>query len=133
MIVVDTNVIAYLFIQGDHTGFSEKALRKDPEWIAPVLWKSEFRNVLSLYLRKHQFAIEESFQIMREAEELMRGGEFDVNSTQVLKLAKESNCSAYDCEFITLAQEIRVPLITLDNNLLAKFPNETISLEIYGS
>ena len=132
MIVVDTNVISYLFIQGDYTNYSEKVLRKDPEWIAPVLWRSEFRNVLSLYLRKHLLSIEELLQTMREAEELMKGGEFDVNSSQGLRLAGVSHCSAYDCEFITLAQDMQVPLITLDNNLLAKFPNETISLEIYG-
>ena len=52
MIVVDTNIIAYLYLPTDLTGQAERLLESDPEWAVPVLWRSEFRNVLALYLRK---------------------------------------------------------------------------------
>jgi len=46
MIVVDTNVIAYFWLPGEYTTFAERALNKDNEWAAPILWRSEFRNIL---------------------------------------------------------------------------------------
>jgi predicted nucleic acid-binding protein len=52
MIVVDTNVIAYLYLTGEYSDLSERLLEHDPDWMAPRLWRSEFRNVLALYLRK---------------------------------------------------------------------------------
>ncbi|MGK7895136.1 MAG: VapC toxin family PIN domain ribonuclease, partial [Xenococcus sp. (in: cyanobacteria)] len=52
MIVADTNVIAYLFLQGERTEQAETLLLFDSEWIAPYLWRSEFRNILALYIRQ---------------------------------------------------------------------------------
>ena len=51
MIVTDTNVIAYLYLEGERSVQVEKVLEKDPHWVAPLLWRSEFRNVLALYMR----------------------------------------------------------------------------------
>ena len=33
-----------------------------------------------------------------------------------------SHCSAYDCEFVALALELEVPLVTADRQLLRSFP-----------
>ena len=74
MIVVDTNILGYLYLQGEHTKQTEKALIKDPEWVAPVLWRSEFRNVLAYYTRSKILKLDESLRIMNEAEILMSGG-----------------------------------------------------------
>ena len=49
MIVVDTNVIAYLFLEGEHTQEAEEVLKIDPDWVSTTrLWRSEFRSVLAL-------------------------------------------------------------------------------------
>jgi len=52
MIVVDTNIICFLYLNGIYTGEAEQAFDRDPYWIAPLLWRSEFRNVLAGYIRK---------------------------------------------------------------------------------
>ena len=128
MIVVDTNVIAYLALPTKYTAKAERLLAIDPEWTAPVLWRSEFRNVLANYLRKSMMTIESALGIQIEMEELMRGREYDISSLEVLSLTGLSNCSAYDCEFIALAQSLESRLVTADSRLHRAFPADSILL-----
>ena len=128
MIVVDTNVIAYLWIPGLHTSQAESALRKDANWAAPLLWRSEFRNILTGYIRRNQISFDTAMQLMEEAEDHMRGREYTVSSTHVLNLVKKSPCSAYDCEFVALAEDLEVSLLTTDRKILSTFPSVAVSL-----
>jgi predicted nucleic acid-binding protein len=128
MIVVDTNVIGYLFLSSKRSSLSERALKRDSEWAAPIIWRSELRNVLVLYMRKNIFRLDHAQDIMNGALELMRGREYEVSSYEVLRLASESKCSAYDCEFIAVANNLKVRLITVDNQLLREFPEVAVSL-----
>lgn len=122
MIVVDTNVLAYLWLPGDRTAQAERLLKSDPDWNAPVLWRSEFRNVLAGCLRRGDLTLETALQIADEAEGQMRGREFSVPSAQVLARVEASACSAYDCEFVVLAGELGVRLVTSDEKLIRSFP-----------
>jgi predicted nucleic acid-binding protein len=131
MIVVDTNVIGYLYLASPHSRQAEQALVKDASWVAPLLWRSEFRNVLALYLRKQWLSLEACQQIMTEALSLMEDQEYEVDSNQVLRLVALSRCSAYDCEFVALAQELGVSLVTQDKQLLKDFPRVAISLAAF--
>ena len=129
MIVADTNVIAYLLIPGDHTDQAKVLLKNDSEWIAPLLWRSEFRNVLSLYLKLGHLSLDQCLQYMQEAEFLMAGNEFNVSSTDVLRLSEQSGCSSYDCEFVSLAKDQSVSLITSDKKIVKQFPGIAKSLK----
>ena len=129
MIVADTNLIAYLMIPGRQTPPARTVLRKDNSWVAPMLWRSEFRNVLTLYLRQGRLGLAEAIPYMREAETSLRGGEYQVESAPVLELAERSGCSAYDCEFVHLAQELAVVLVTSDKKVLHAFLRNAVSLE----
>ncbi len=131
MIVVDTNIIAYLYIYGAHSRHSEKLLSVDPEWVAPVLWRSEFRSVLAQYLRKEQLTLDDVLLIMRQAEELMAGYEYKISSEPVMQLVRSSACSAYDCEFIALSHYLDVPLITTDKKIIRNFPGTAITVDAY--
>jgi len=131
MIVVDTNIISYLYLTGEHSEQAEKLLRADPEWAAPLLWRSEFRNVLALYLQKRILSFESILSILDEAESLMGENEYEVSSLAVMDLVTKSTCSAYDCEFVTAAQDLRVPLITTDRNILEQFPDTAFSPDEY--
>ena len=131
MIVVDTNVIGYLFLSSERSILSERALRKDSEWAAPIIWRSELRNVLVLYMRKNIIRLDHAQGIMNGALELMRGREYEISSYEGLRLASESKCSAYDCGFIAAANNLKVPLITVDNQLLREFPAVAVSLTMF--
>ncbi len=127
MIVVDTNIICYLYVPGHHKILIEKLILQDPDWVAPRLWISEFRNAMSGYLRHNIISFEEVAVIMSQAESFFHGRDFEVDSLEVLTLVERSTCSAYDCEFVALAQDLHVPLLTFDKKILRQFPNTAVS------
>ena len=128
MIVVDSNVLACLYLPGDHTADAEKLLEQDPDWAAPVLWRSEFRNILAGHVRRKAIAFEQACSLQAEAESLLAGAEFEVDSRVVLELVRDSDCSAYDCEFIALAMKLDTKLVTEDKKLLRAFPSRAAAL-----
>ncbi len=50
-----------------------------------------------------------------------------VDSEVVLNLVN-SDCSAYDCEFVALAKEKNTPLFTMDKKIIQSFPDVAVSL-----
>jgi predicted nucleic acid-binding protein len=68
MIVADTNIISYLLLPTSYSDSVDKLFTLDPAWIAPSLWKSEFRNVLALYLRKELITFDKALQLQETAE-----------------------------------------------------------------
>jgi predicted nucleic acid-binding protein len=128
MIVVDTNVVAYLYLPGERSAAAEALLRQDPEWAAPPLWRSEFRNILAGCLRRDALTFEQACRIQEEAEGLLEGFEIEVESRAVMMLVRDSDCSAYDCEFVALALKLGTKLHTLDRKLLKAFPKDTVAL-----
>jgi len=127
MIVADTNLLIYLYVQGQRTAESEAVLRRDPVWTAPLLWRSEFRNALIGLVRKDALALDEALSMVDEAERWLAGREYSVVSRHVLTLAEKSGCSACDCEFVALAQDLGVQLVTADRQILKAFPTIAIS------
>lgn len=128
MIVVDSNVVAYLYLPGEYTAAAEALLEQDADWAAPILWRSEFRNILAGYMRRKAITFEQANSLQREAESLLGGAEFEVESLAVLELVRDSDCSAYDCEFIALAMKLDTKLVTMDKKLLRAFPKRAIAL-----
>lgn len=128
MIVVDSNVLAYLYLPGAYSTAAEALLEQDSDWAAPILWRSEFRNILAGYLRRKAITFEQAVSLQREAESLLEGAEFELESLAVLELVRDSDCSAYDCEFIALAMRLDTKLVTMDKKLLRAFPKRAIAL-----
>ena len=132
MIVVDTNIISYFYLTSDNfSAQAEKLFSVSPQWSAPILWRSEFQNVLSLYLRKNFLSLHEAQKIMEGAKSFLKKREFEVSSYQVLELVNQSNCSSYDCEFVALAQDLDIPLITADKKILREFPKIALSMDAF--
>jgi predicted nucleic acid-binding protein len=128
VIVVDTNVLAYLYLPSRFTASAEALLQRDPDWAAPVLWRSEFRSILAGYMRRRTITFEQARDLQTEAESLLAGSEHEVESQRVLELVRDSDCSAYDCEFAALAMRLDTKLVTMDAKLLKAFPKRAVSL-----
>ncbi len=128
MIVVDSNVLAYLYLPGEYTAVAEALMEHDPDWAAPVLWRSEFRNILAGYIRRGKLTFEQANALQGEAEDLLSGAEYEVDSRSVLELVRDSECSAYDCEFVALAMKLGTKLVTMDGKVLRSFPSIAVAL-----
>jgi predicted nucleic acid-binding protein len=131
MIVVDTNTLAYLYLPTTQTDDVVALLHKDPAWAAPLLWRSEFRNVLVAHSKRGSIDANTALAIQLQAEQQMAEREYSVNSRDVLTLAAETGCSAYDCEFVSLAISLGVKLITSDKKIIKHFPETAITAGAY--
>ncbi len=128
MIVVDANILVYCYLVGPHTAEARALLSEEPDWAVPALWRSELRNALSGYLRRGELGLHEVRQIQAEAEDLMRDGEYYVDSGSVFDLVHCSDCSAYDCEYVALAKQLGTRLVTTDRKVLQAFPEVAVPL-----
>ena len=129
MIVADTSLLAYLLIEGDRTEACRQVLSKDPEWCAPFLWRSEFRNVLTTHLHHAGMPLDGAKARMEQAEALLAGREHSVSSDVVLELTSANQIAAYDAEFVCLAKKLGTRLVTTDKPLLRDFPDVAVSPE----
>ncbi len=129
MIVADANLIAYFAIHTEYSAKAEAVCAEDPIWVAPLLWRSEFRNTLLKYLLHEGMSFDLGMASLRLAEEAIAGREYTVDSRKVLELAMQSKCSAYDCEYVALAMDLDVPLVTTDKQVLKAFSKIAVSLE----
>jgi predicted nucleic acid-binding protein len=131
MIVVDTNIIAYMTFATDYSPTVNSLHQHDPEWETPTLWRSEFLNILALYYRKKLIDYEESLKALDFAERLIGLREHRLSSQDILDLVTHSTCSSYDCEFVGLAKKLETKLITYDKKILREFSSLAVTPEDY--
>jgi predicted nucleic acid-binding protein len=131
VIVVDTQIIAYFIIKSDHTVEVSRARGKDPNWAAPLLWRSEFRNVLVTSMRVRGLSAEEAFVYYQTAQSLSVHDDHTIATKQILNLTAKSRCTAYDCEFVALALQLGCPLLTCDKAILREFSDVAVSPDRY--
>ena len=132
MIVVDTNIICYRYMASPFSKGADAAWAKDSDWIVPLLWRSEFRNVLAGAIRQRSLSTNAAIEIANLAEAMLAQNEFLVSSSAVLQLVSQSHCSAYDCEFVALARQQEILLLTVDRQILHDFSEDAISLEKFA-
>ena len=132
MIVADTNLVAYLLLGSPEADLAQRVYRRDPTWAAPVLWRSEFRSILAGYMRQQGLRLADAWAAEELAEQLLAGREYAVRGDAVLQLVADSPCSAYDCEYVALAQELHVPLVTWDRAVLRAFPAVAVGASAFA-
>jgi predicted nucleic acid-binding protein len=129
VIVVDTNVIHYCWVRGQNTEIAQAVRKLDPEWHAPILWRSEMRNVLTAYLRHKLLSRAQIEAILGTAGRALAECEHAIADNLVLDVVASSTLTAYDAEFVALATALDVPLVTADKAVLKAFPERTLTME----
>jgi Predicted nucleic acid-binding protein, contains PIN domain len=131
VIVVDTNVIHYCWVRGQNTEVAQAVRRKDPDWHAPILWRSELRNVLTAYLRRRLMSRIQIAEILTTADRALVESEHIVGDDLVLDIVESSTLTAYDAEFVALAGALSVPLVTADKAVCKAFPDRALTMEAF--
>jgi predicted nucleic acid-binding protein len=123
LIVVDTNVIAAFYLRSEGRETARLVWQKDADWHAPVLWISEFRNVLMLYLRRQLIEQGTFVEALTFARGSIASHEAIADTDSIVRdLALASGCTTYDCEYVALARSLGVSLITWDRQVVNAFP-----------
>ena len=127
MVLIDTNILAYLMIAGDRTSAAQELYARDPDWRSEEFMLVELSNILATYVRTRAMTREIGIRLLAQAQTLVPGPS-SVSPAQALEAAMQFDISAYDARFIALARQMRVKLITEDTRLRAAVPTWTISL-----
>jgi predicted nucleic acid-binding protein len=126
MIATDTQLLLYYAVDGPFTSIAQQVRDIDDIWVAPPLWRSEFRNVLAGYIRRGMMSTQDAMAIFYDAEDLVMQ-DYDAPTQSVLDLVASSTCTAYDLEFVAVAQSLGIKLVTNDKEVLAAFPETAVS------
>ena len=89
MIVVDTNVVAYLLIEGDQSDMARAVWSKDRRWIMPAFWRSEFLNVLTTSLRGGVLTMRDAQDLWQLALTMFDKNEVQPTGRDILNIAAE--------------------------------------------
>lgn len=131
MIVVDTNIIHYCWVRGQNTGTAHAVRQRDPEWHAPILWRSELRNVLTAYLRQELLTRAQVEEVLDAASQGLAACEHVVADRLVLDVVENSRLTAHDAEFVALAAALSSPLVTADRAVLSAFPGLAMTMDAF--
>lgn len=131
MIVVDTHLAVCLLLPGNADRRAEEVLLRDSRWVVPGLLFWEFSNVLAGHLRRGLMHLKDAVAYASEAEAILEWVPFCPTRERILELSLDSGCTAYDCEFVALAELLGVPLVTTDPKVLQAFPGLAISPSAY--
>ena len=129
MIVVDTNLIAYAVLPGDRTADALTLAERDPEWVSPVLWRRELRNVLTTLMRVRQLPLAGALAAFAAAEQLVTDATIEPSTEECLRLAARGRVSAWDAEFVFVAEALGLPLVSADKRLAKAFPGRVVPIE----
>jgi len=133
MIVADASLLAHLLIPSADSALAEGVYRKDPEWSAPILWRSELRSVLLKHMRHSGMSIELAKTVVEKALLVIRDRETLPPTPAVLDVAVAFNVSAYDAEYLVVARQLGVPLLTFDRKLQQAAPGLAIAPSAFAS
>lgn len=127
MIVADTNLIAYFLIEMEETQVAQACANRDPIWIAPAIWRHEFINVLTQYVRTRGLPVDQALRALAAADRIIETITVRAFDERVIRWAADHKFATYDSEFVIAAEVSEVRLVTADKALLREFPSRAIS------
>lgn len=133
MIVVDTNLLAYAVLPGERTEAALAVAERDADWVAPALWRVELRNVLATAMRVRKLRLTSALAAFTVAERLVTDADIEPSTEECLRLAARGGVSAYDAEFVFVAEQLELVLVTADRRLARAFPHLTLTPEAFAT
>ena len=128
MVIVDTNVIAPLYVRSARTDTVAELFARDAVWRTEPLALIELSNVLITYERSRYITAATARDCLNRAAAFLQPHFFRVSHQAALEAALDYRVTAYDARFLALAQQVGARLITEDAKLRAAAPALTQSL-----
>ena len=128
MIVVDSSVISFLFLEGELTESVKELHRIDSEWITPPILNHEMLNILAVVGTADQ-AVAPMEEIWRDIRALLGSRQQVPDPLRSLHLAIELKISGYEAQYVARAQQLNMPLVTEEQRLLEQLPDLCLSIE----
>jgi predicted nucleic acid-binding protein len=128
VLIIDTNVVAYLLIEGDYTAAARSLHRRDDDWRSEAFVMVEFTNVLTASIAAGRMDLVLAQRFLADATSLLQGKLTSIPHDPVVSLAVQYRVTAYDARFLALAQQLGSRLVTEDVKLRAAAPALTQSL-----
>ena len=132
MIVADASLITCFAVQSEWSQLADGVCEADATWAAPLLWRSEVRDVLVKYMQVAGMTLDAALLAMHSADEIINGREYAVDTGKVLELATASGCTARECEYVALALDLDVPLVTMEKQVLRAFPKVAVAVDRFA-
>lgn len=129
MILVDTNILVFIVLEGPQSPAARELLSKDGEWRSEHYALIELANVLVTTMRVRGLALSVAEAAHATVRALIEPGLVTVGHADVMRLARLRRISAYDARFLVAAQELGVRLTTEDAKLRRAAPELTQSLD----
>lgn len=130
MIVVDAHILAYKVLEDVRTISARRLFVQCGDWVSTSLWEPEFSNILAMPLRNGLWSVRQAVDALEEARSCLAQVS-EPSSELVFELVQRHKITAYDAQYVALAMEMKVPLVTEDKELLRKFPGNAYSMESY--
>lgn len=127
MIVVDTNVLAYLLVEGDRTAQAQALYARDSDWRSEGFVLIEFSNMLATYVRARRLDAAAAKEMLASAERTL-AATINIPHSRALAIAAEFGVSAYDARFLAAARGMESRLVTEDTKLHRVAPALTQSI-----
>ncbi len=128
MVAVDSNILAYLLLNGARTAQARLLLERDPDWHTDAFAHVELTNIFATTVRVRQLDSSAAIVALAEAQALMEPGLHHVAHPEALTLAIRFGLSAYDARYLGVALALGVPLVTEDRRLRKAASELTVSL-----
>jgi predicted nucleic acid-binding protein len=129
MKVVDTNIVAYLLLEGPHSAAARDLHAADDDWHSESFLMVELVSVLAKTMRIAGLSLAQSVQTLVDAQRLLLDCLHDASGRDVLEAAATFGVSAYDARFLVVARALGEPLVTEDAKLRRAAPELTCSLD----
>ncbi|HSI34576.1 MAG TPA: type II toxin-antitoxin system VapC family toxin [Tepidisphaeraceae bacterium] len=128
MIVVDTNVVLAVVVRSDATQAALAARARDPEWIVPRLFVSEgLQSLLKYVVVARSMDRDQALKAFKRATSLVKVGHAEAEPVDVLNTAIRLGLTAYDSEYVAMAELHGLRFVTLDGQVLKAAPGVAVT------
>lgn len=128
MLVVDTNVVVSLLLNGPFSEQARALYAADPDWRSEAFLMTELANVLASQFKLRDMPLPDALDLLSRADALMADGLVEIPHGAALTLATQLGVSAYDARYLVVAQRLQTRLVTEDAKLRRKAPDLTCSI-----